>query len=122
MSDTVKRPKLINLHQYADMDLCLDDVDLIDRADAYMDQQAQTIEALSTALDTAIEERDEMYKSYNAIVLIPKLRAATAENVRLMELLRGVSDGKCGNIRPYGPKEVAFTKCIYDMFAPEDTP
>ncbi len=46
------------------------------------------ITALSTALDTAIEERDEMYKSYNAIVLLPKLRAATAENKRLRSLLR----------------------------------
>ncbi len=120
MSDTVKRPKRWCICGDPD---CVDaNYPNADAVDVYITEQAKTIEALSTALDTAIDERDEMYKSYNAIVLIPKLRAATAENVRLMELLRGVSDGKCGNIRPYGPKEVAFTKRIYDLFAPEDTP
>ncbi len=54
----------------------------------YLPDYDRDIKALSTALNTAIEERDEMYKSYNAMVLIPKLRAATADNERLQSLLR----------------------------------
>ncbi len=48
-----------------------------------------------------------------------EIKALEAEKEGLLELLRGVSDGKCGNIRPYGPKEIKFTKRIYDMFALE---
>ncbi len=71
---------------------------------AYMDQQDRVAKALSTALDTAIDERDEMYRSYNATVLIPKLRAATAENKRLREftvkLLEQAEEDAIGYSKP----------------------